>query len=208
MLRREFLSRLAGWGFQSGIAYCAVGCGSLLHSERCGRPHGGRIDWKVAALDGLGLIFFFVPGVIAFVVDFSTGAIYLPEPEQAFPEYMPTPHEPGPAFSNQPPAAVPTIQVPSQSVSAPTAGQQLPAWQVLEPADLKRVLAVREELGPHWIEQVVTNHVGRPVSLNNSDARISRLPRLDRFANQCLQHRTNRNFGSPVKTFFEGLQRA
>jgi hypothetical protein len=55
---------------------------------------------------------------------------------------------------------------------------------------------------------VVANHVGRPVSLNNADARISRLPRLDRFANQCLQHRTNRNFGFPVKTFFDGMQRA
>jgi hypothetical protein len=29
-------------------------------------------------LDGLGLLLFFVPGVIAFAVDFGTGAIYLP----------------------------------------------------------------------------------------------------------------------------------
>jgi hypothetical protein len=179
-----------------------------MHSERCGRPHAGRIDWKVAALDGLGLILFFVPGVIAFVVDFSTGAIYLPEPEQAFPEYMPTPHEPGPALSNQPPAAVPTIQVPRHSVSALTAGQQLPPWQSLGPADLKCVLVVRDEVGPQRIEQVVTNHVGRPVSLHNSDTRMSRLPRLDRFANQCLQHYRNRDFGFSVKTFFDGLQRA
>ena len=209
MLRREFLSRLVGWGFQSGIACCAVGCGTLMHSERCGRPHGGRIDWKVAALDGLGLILFFVPGVIAFVVDFSTGAIYLPEPEQAFPEYIPTPQEPGPALSNQPPAAVPTIESSSHSVSEPTAGQQLPAGQTLEPADLKRVLAVREELGPQRIEQVVTNHVGRPVSAATTRTHASAVCRdLDRFANQCLQHRTNRNFGFPVKTFFDGLQRA
>jgi hypothetical protein len=151
---------------------------------------------------------FFVPGVIAFVVDFSTGAIYLPEPEQAFPEYIPTPQEPLPALSNQPPAAIPTIQGPSHSISGPTSGQQLPVGQILEPADLKRVLTVGEELGPQRIEQVVTNHVGRPVSLNKSDARISRLPRLDRFANQCLQHHTNRKFGFPVKTFFDGLRRA
>lgn len=32
----------------------------------------------MAALDGLGLVLFFVPGVIAFAVDFYTGAIYLP----------------------------------------------------------------------------------------------------------------------------------
>jgi len=32
----------------------------------------------VVALDAIGLLFFFVPGVIAFAVDFVTGAIYLP----------------------------------------------------------------------------------------------------------------------------------
>lgn len=209
MLRREFLSRLAGWGLQSGIASCALGCGTLLHTERCGRPNGGRIDWKVVALDGLGLILFFVPGVIAFVVDFSTGAIYLPEPEQAFPEYMPTPQEPVPALSNQPPSAVPTIQATSHSaISAPPVGQPLTAWQVIETGNLKRVLVVRDDLGPKRIEQVVTNHVGRPVSLDNADARISHLPHLNRFANQCRQHHTNRNFGFPAKTFFDGWQRA
>ena len=29
-------------------------------------------------LDGIGLLLFIIPGVIAFAVDFSTGAIYLP----------------------------------------------------------------------------------------------------------------------------------
>jgi hypothetical protein len=208
MLRREFLSGLAGWGVQGGIACCSVGCGTLFHSERCGRPHAGRIDWKVAAFDALGLLLFFVPGVIAFVVDFSTGAIYLPEPDQGFPEYMPTPQEPVPALPYQPPAAVSTIQTSSHLVSAATAGQPLPAWQVVQSADLKRVLVVRDDLGPQRLEQLVSSHVGRPVSLSNADARISRLPRLDRFANQCRQHRTDRNFGFPVKTFFDGLPRA
>lgn len=32
----------------------------------------------VAALNAVGLLFFFVPGVVAFGVDFMTGAIYLP----------------------------------------------------------------------------------------------------------------------------------
>jgi hypothetical protein len=216
MRRREFLSRLAGWGLQSGIACSAIGCGTLFHSERCGRPHGGRIDWKVAALDGLGLILFFIPGVIAFVVDFSTGAIYLPEPEYGFPEYGPPPQEAGPALSNQPPVAVPAMQGPSHSVLAPTAGQQSRARlsggsvgdRPQQRADLNRVVVVGEELGPQRIEQVVANHVGRPVSLTESDARISRLPRLDRFANQCLQHQRSREFGFPLKTLFDGLQRA
>ena len=32
----------------------------------------------MAVLDGIGLLFFIIPGVIAFAVDFSNGTIYLP----------------------------------------------------------------------------------------------------------------------------------
>jgi hypothetical protein len=39
------------------------------------------MDWSVFALDAVGLLLFFIPGVIAFAVDFSTGAIYLPPNE-------------------------------------------------------------------------------------------------------------------------------
>ena len=208
MLRRAFLSRLAGWGIQSGVACCTVGCGTLLHSERCGRLHRGRIDWAVVALDGLGLILFFIPGVIAFVVDFSTGAIYLPETEQTFPEYAPTWAEPIPAPPYEAPVAVPAVQVPSEPVLAPAAGPHVPARPLGEAAGLKRILVARDELGRERIEQVVTYHVGRPVSLHSTDTRISRLPRLDRFANQWLQHHTNRSFGLPAKTFFDDLKRA
>ena len=54
-----------------------VSCGTILHPERRGQP-AGRIDAAVAVLDGLGLIFYVIPGVVAFAVDFATGAIYLP----------------------------------------------------------------------------------------------------------------------------------
>ena len=54
-----------------------AGCGSLLYPERRGQ-RAGRIDPGVAILNGLGLLVFIIPGVIAFAVDFSTGAIYLP----------------------------------------------------------------------------------------------------------------------------------
>lgn len=70
--RREFLR----WGLGSGMLG-AVGCGTILHPERRGQP-AGKLDWKIVALDGIGLLFFFVPGVIAFAVDFATGTIYLP----------------------------------------------------------------------------------------------------------------------------------
>ena len=38
-----------------------------------------RIDPTVAILDGIGLLLFIIPGLVAFAVDFHTGAIYLPE---------------------------------------------------------------------------------------------------------------------------------
>lgn len=52
-------------------------CGTLLYPERRGQTTG-QIDVGVAALNAVGLVLFFVPGVVAFGVDFITGAIYLP----------------------------------------------------------------------------------------------------------------------------------
>jgi hypothetical protein len=57
-----------------------TGCGTILYPERRYRPHGD-VDLKVVAMDTLGLLLFFIPGVIAFAVDFTTGAIYLPPSE-------------------------------------------------------------------------------------------------------------------------------
>ncbi len=36
------------------------------------------MDIGVVLLDGIGLLFFIIPGVIAYAVDFSNGTIYLP----------------------------------------------------------------------------------------------------------------------------------
>ncbi|MDP6179807.1 MAG: hypothetical protein QGG48_07950 [Desulfatiglandales bacterium] len=47
-----------------------------------GQTHG-RIDVGVAVLDGIGVLLFVVPGLIAFAVDFETGAIYLPGGKRA-----------------------------------------------------------------------------------------------------------------------------
>ena len=52
-------------------------CGTIMYPERKGQV-GGKIDAEVAILDGIGLLFFLIPGVIAFAVDFSNGTIYLP----------------------------------------------------------------------------------------------------------------------------------
>jgi hypothetical protein len=54
-----------------------TGCGTLMHPERKGQK-GGSIDVGIALLDGLGLLFFLIPGIIAYAVDFSNGTIYLP----------------------------------------------------------------------------------------------------------------------------------
>ena len=54
-----------------------AGCGTIIYPERRGQT-GGRIDVGIAILDAVGLLFFIVPGLIAFGVDFITGAIYLP----------------------------------------------------------------------------------------------------------------------------------
>lgn len=53
-------------------------CGYLIYPERVGQ-RGQHVDGTVVALDALGLLFFILPGVIAFAVDLSTGCIYLPE---------------------------------------------------------------------------------------------------------------------------------
>jgi hypothetical protein len=64
------------WGVVT-LVVASTGCGTVLHPERRGQP-AGSFDWAIVALDAIGLFFFFVPGVIAFAVDFATGAIYLP----------------------------------------------------------------------------------------------------------------------------------
>ena len=70
--RRWFLGACT-IAFPAGLC----GCGTVLHPERIGQTRGS-IDWRIAALNGAGLLLFFVPGVIAFAVDFYNGTIFLP----------------------------------------------------------------------------------------------------------------------------------
>ncbi len=77
MNRRDVLNRMLV-GALGGASIGVSGCGTIFHQERIHQPHSRDIDWRIAALDGLGLALFFVPGVVAFAVDFYTGAIYLP----------------------------------------------------------------------------------------------------------------------------------
>lgn len=62
----------------AGLILNMVSCGTILYPERKGQA-AGPLDPVVVILDGIGLIFFLVPGVIAFAVDFNNGTIYLPQ---------------------------------------------------------------------------------------------------------------------------------
>lgn len=53
-------------------------CGYLIYPERQGL-RGDHVDGTIVALDAVGLLFFVLPGVVAFAVDFASGCIYLPE---------------------------------------------------------------------------------------------------------------------------------
>ena len=53
-----------------------AGCGYFMYPERVGQT-GGRIDPAIVVLDAIGLFIGIIPGVVAFAVDISTGAIYL-----------------------------------------------------------------------------------------------------------------------------------
>ncbi|EWH03819.1 hypothetical protein [Halomonas sp. BC04] len=87
-LRHSRLRRAMN-GLVVGITVTALsGCGTLFHPERKGQMDG-RIDPVVAIANGVGLLFFILPGVIAYAVDFSNGTIYLPGTQTADVDVMP-----------------------------------------------------------------------------------------------------------------------
>ena len=59
------------------IFLATASCGTIMYPERKGQS-AGQIDPQIAILNGVGTLLFFIPGVIAFAVDFNNGAIYLP----------------------------------------------------------------------------------------------------------------------------------
>ncbi len=83
--------------------------------------------------------------------------------------------------------------------------QERPVWQQI---GLTQVVIPREELQQQRIEQVVARHVGRPVFLGESEARMSVLPSIDRFYEQTDRHRSDHSFGFAVRSFFERLKQA
>jgi hypothetical protein len=179
--RRQLLSQLVGLG-GCGLVASLSGCGTVFYQERIHAPHSRDIDWRIAAADGLGLALFFVPGVVAFVVDFSTGAIYLPPDGSS-----------GYAATD----AAETPQGESESVAVDEPGMPLAKWNRV---DLPPV-----ELRPSRIEEVVSVQLRRPLSLHESRIRVSELAKLSHFEQQCRRHKRDAQFGMPAGTFFAKL---
>ncbi len=78
MLEKKRMFKVGCYLLSGLLLIQSVSCGTILYPDRHGQEGRGSVDWGVVALDGVGLFFFLVPGLIAFAVDFATGAIYLP----------------------------------------------------------------------------------------------------------------------------------
>lgn len=75
-------SRLIGGALVAALLTQLSACGSIFYPDRRGQIDG-KIDPAIAALNAFGLLFYIIPGVIAFAVDFATGAIYYAPGEHA-----------------------------------------------------------------------------------------------------------------------------
>jgi len=71
-------SRVIGGVLAATLLTQLTACGTLFFPDRRGQIEG-QIDPVVAALDAVGILFYVIPGLIAFGIDFATGAIYLPQ---------------------------------------------------------------------------------------------------------------------------------
>ncbi len=53
------------------------GCGTIFKADRINKAHSSNLDWRIVLLDGLGLFFYILPGVIAYAVDSSNGTLFI-----------------------------------------------------------------------------------------------------------------------------------
>ncbi|MGH2293547.1 polyribonucleotide nucleotidyltransferase [Pseudomonas capeferrum] len=70
-------SRVIGGALIVTLLTQLTACGTLFYPDRRGQTDG-KIDPVVAAMDAIGILFYVIPGLIAFGIDFATGAIYYP----------------------------------------------------------------------------------------------------------------------------------
>ena len=74
-MRKSIIKPLVATTFSALLIFELAGCGTIIYPERRGQT-GGKIDPAVVIMDGIGLLFWVIPGLVAFAVDFATGAIY------------------------------------------------------------------------------------------------------------------------------------
>lgn len=187
--RRTFLRRLLPVASTALLMPELTGCGSILHPERVGQPRQGPLDWKIVALDGLGLLLFFVPGVVAFAVDFYNGTIYLPNYA-----LTPTIEGSGPA----PPIEERRLP-PPPGESARAAPTSAPDWSR---ADFEAIQVRREQLTRDGVEQLVSQRLGRPVSLDREQTRVIWLDDLAEFGNRTDELAAGERQGLPPDHVF------
>ncbi|WP_043309202.1 hypothetical protein [Pseudomonas sp. ML96] len=70
-------SRVIGGVLAATLLTQLSACGTLFFPDRRGQIEG-QVDPVVVGLDAIGILFYVIPGLIAFGIDFATGAIYLP----------------------------------------------------------------------------------------------------------------------------------
>lgn len=70
-------SRVIGGVLAVSLFTQLTACGTLFYPDRRGQIDG-KIDPAIAVANAVGLLFYVIPGLIAFGIDFATGAIYLP----------------------------------------------------------------------------------------------------------------------------------
>ncbi len=64
------------------ILFNTIGCGYIMYPERRGQvvvsKEHRKLDVGVVVLDSIGLLFFLIPGIVSFAVDYNHGTLYLP----------------------------------------------------------------------------------------------------------------------------------
>jgi hypothetical protein len=112
----------------------SLGCGTILYPERRGQRTTARVDPGVAVMDACWLLLFIIPGVIAFAVDFSNGAIYLPGGQTG--------------ANSLKVVQTPTAHPDSASIERAVQQQTGLVIRLSDPTLLRRKLASREDIEP------------------------------------------------------------
>jgi hypothetical protein len=171
--KRRFKQRIA-LVLAFALAVQSVSCGTLIHPDRCGQPNSGVLDPSIVVLDGLGVLLFVVPGVVAFVVDFADGSIYLPGP-RVNPYFSPPPGAyPAPAGAYPPP---PGGMPPA--AYAPPAGPG-PGDPTIRGCsrELTRINTKEPKLTRARIAEIISAYTGHRVQLDTPEVRVIRANNL------------------------------